>query len=116
MKYWENGFFLEQNEQNTRKEISDETWRELLEAQSNGMEIYTDDNGLPQVREHIKSNEEIKQNRIDEIKQRLTAISEDIIQDQVGEFVIDLSTKKQEFITLHNELRSLLGKQPRNIK
>lgn len=116
MKYWENGFYLEQNENNTRKEISDEAWRNLLNAQSNGMEIYTDSNGYPQAREHIVTNEEIKINRISEIKQRLTSISEDIIQDMAGELVTNLLEKKQEFIALHNELRILLGKPVRNLK
>lgn len=39
MKYWENGFYLEQNEEETRLEVTDERWQELLNAQSAGGKI-----------------------------------------------------------------------------
>lgn len=39
MKYWENGFYLEQNEEKTRLEVTDERWKELLTEQSLGKEI-----------------------------------------------------------------------------
>ena len=39
MKYWENGFYLEQNEERTRLEVTDERWQELLNEQSLGKEI-----------------------------------------------------------------------------
>lgn len=39
MKYWENGFYLEQNEERTRLEVTDERWKELLTEQSLGKEI-----------------------------------------------------------------------------
>lgn len=39
MKYWENGFYLEQNADGTRLEITDKRWQELLKEQSLGKEI-----------------------------------------------------------------------------
>ena len=39
MKYWENGFYREQNADGTRLEITDERWKELLTEQSLGKEI-----------------------------------------------------------------------------
>ncbi len=115
-KYWENGFYLEQNETRTRKEISDDRWKILLDEQLNGKEIVTNAEGYPELRECTTIYEESKAIRIIEIKERLTSISEDLIQDLVGEIVDDLQTKKIEFINLHNELRMLLGKQPKQLK
>lgn len=115
-KYWENGFYLEQNKTITRKEISEERWKELLEGQNNGKEIFTNAEGFPDLRDYVATAEEIKLNRMNFIKGRLISLSEDIIQDQVGEIVEDFISKKLEFIDLHNELRTLLGKPVRNIK
>lgn len=58
MKYWENGFYLKQNASNTRYELTDDEWTNLLKKQSEGYEIF-DDNGqpklrLPQIDEHQK--------------------------------------------------------------
>lgn len=39
MRYWENGFYREQNANRTRLEISDKRWQELLAEQSHGKEI-----------------------------------------------------------------------------
>ena len=116
MKYWENGFYLEQNENGTRKEITDNRWQELLNAQSNGMEVYTREDGYPDVKEHAVTLEESKFIREQEIKQRMLALSEDFIQDYIGEKVENLETKKIEFITLHNELRILQNKLPKGVK
>ena len=51
--------------------------------------------------------------RIAEIKPRLEQLSQDLIQAQVGAVFEDLEERKLEFQTLHNELRILLGKEPR---
>lgn len=50
------------------------------------------------------------------LKNRITALTEDIIQDIVGEVVPNIEDKKAEFIKLHSELRIMLGKEPRQIK
>lgn len=51
-----------------------------------------------------------------EIKAELSKLSEDIIQYSAGEQVPDIEKRKAEFIELHNELRILEGKEPREIK
>lgn len=68
MKYWENGFYEEQNENKTRYEITNEQWQNLLDEQSKGKQIVTGTNGQPVAIEHILSNEEQRQNRIFELQ------------------------------------------------
>ena len=116
MKYWENGFYLEQNDNSTRKEITDERWQELLNEQSNGMEVYTREDGYPDVKEHIATLEETKLMREQQIKEKLISLSEDFIQDYAGEKIENIENKKREFITLHNELRILQNKMPKGVK
>lgn len=72
MKYWENGFYLEQNENNTRKEISEEVYENLLTEQSNGKEIITNDDGLPVAIVRIPSAEESKNYRIQKLNSLLS--------------------------------------------
>lgn len=55
-------------------------------------------------------------NKINELKTELSKLSEDIIQYSAGEQVPDIEKRKTEFIELHNELRILEGKKPREIK
>lgn len=51
--------------------------------------------------------------RIAEIKPRLEQLSQDIVQSLAGAEFEDLAERQKEFQTLHNELRVLLGKEPR---
>ena len=51
--------------------------------------------------------------RIAQIKPRLEQLSQDLIQAQAGAVFEDLEERKAEFQELHNELRTLLGKEPR---
>lgn len=51
--------------------------------------------------------------RISEIKARLTELTKDFAQAQAGLIVPDIEQRKTEFVTLHNELRALLGLEPR---
>lgn len=51
--------------------------------------------------------------RIDYIKQKLNELSNDFVQAQLGAKFDDLEERKAEFVRLHNELRQLLGKEPR---
>ena len=69
MKYWENGFYLEQNADKTRYEITDEYWQELLDQQSQGKEITTDNSGKPIAIEHISTPQEQAQIEIYELEQ-----------------------------------------------
>ena len=54
-----------------------------------------------------------KQNRMAEIKSRLNALDQDIIQHEAGEIVPNYPERLEEFRALHNELRALEGKEPR---
>lgn len=57
-----------------------------------------------------------KQNRSAVIKARLAELSQDFVQVELGGVLIDLEERKVEFRTLHNELRSLLGKPLREYR
>lgn len=69
---------------------------------------------IPYKAEELKKAAE--QKRIEEIKPRLDALSQDIVQDAVGEIVPDIENRKSEFVRLHNELRVLMGLEAREIK
>lgn len=57
--------------------------------------------------------EKNNQLRINEIKPRLERLSQDLIQAQAGAVFEDMESRKLEFRSLHNELRQLMGKEPR---
>ena len=59
MKYWENGFYLEQNETNSRYVITDEYWQELLNGQSAGKQIITGEDGKPILINRVVTEESI---------------------------------------------------------
>lgn len=54
-----------------------------------------------------------KENRKKEIQTRLSQLSQDFVQAMAGAYFEDLEERKAEFQTLHNELRVLEGKEPR---
>ena len=60
-----------------------------------------------------RKQKEYNQLRILEIRPRLEQLSQDLIQAQAGAVFEDLEERKAEFRVLHNELRILLGKEPR---
>ncbi|MEG1806432.1 MAG: hypothetical protein RR327_08605, partial [Clostridia bacterium] len=49
-------------------------------------------------------------------KARMTQLSQDFVQATIGEIVPNLADKKAEFIRLHNEVRVIEGKAPREVK
>ena len=55
----------------------------------------------------------IKQKRRTAIKNRLNELNQDFVQVLCGAVIDDIEERRQEFIALHNELRILLGKEPR---
>lgn len=65
MRYWENGFYLEQNTNKTRKEISDEYWLELLQGQNNGLNIEENEQGMPILKPNELTERDILQNEYD---------------------------------------------------
>lgn len=54
-----------------------------------------------------------RNNRISYIKSRLSQLSEDFVQSWAGAIITDIEDRKREFANLHNELRGILGKEPR---
>lgn len=59
------------------------------------------------------TEEQLKSRRIAKIKERLSQLSEDFTQSWAGAQIADIDARKREFADLHNELRGLLGKEPR---
>jgi hypothetical protein len=55
----------------------------------------------------------LQERRIAKIKERLSQLSEDFVQSWAGAQIADIDARKREFADLHNELRGLLGKEPR---
>lgn len=62
------------------------------------------------------TSEQLKANRIEEIKQEMESLSQDFIQYYLGGIIENIEERKARFISIHNELRELLGKQPRIYK
>ena len=93
-------------------EVTDAEFNYLFSQQSKGLELHVE-NGKVVAREHIVTEEEKKEMRISEINARLTSLTQDFVQAECGEIIEDIDVRRAEFVTLHNELRVLLGKEPR---
>ena len=65
---------------------------------------------------NMRKQKEINKKRIVEIKQQLEELTKDFIQYYLGATIENIEERKAKFISLHNELRELLGKQPRIYK
>jgi hypothetical protein len=59
------------------------------------------------------TDEQLKEKRACEIRKRMEQLSQDFIQHWAGAQISDIEERKVEFATLHNELRSIMGKEPR---
>jgi hypothetical protein len=59
------------------------------------------------------TQKELDEKRAGEIKDRLSQLSEDFAQAYAGAQIPDIELRKREFADLHNELRVMLGKNPR---
>lgn len=96
-------------------EMTDEEFGYLFEQQSQGKELKVIDGKVVAV-DHEVTEEELKQKRIYEIQARLNELTQDFTQMQCGAVFEDADERVAEFQTLHNELRTLLGKEPREYK
>ena len=96
-------------------EMTDEYFDYLFEEQSKGKELKVIDGKVVAV-EHEVTEEELKQRRIYKIQARLNELTQDFTQMQCGAVFEDADARIKEFQTLHNELRTLLGKEPREYK
>ena len=54
-----------------------------------------------------------KESKIKNLTVRLNQLSQDFTQHSLGAIFDDIEERKAEFIKLHNELRVLIGKEPR---
>lgn len=95
-------------------EVTDKHFDYLFCKQSQGYD-WKDENGELVAVEHIQTEEEKKNLRISEIRSRLTSLTQDFVQADCGEIIDDIEERKAEFVSLHNELRVLLGKEPRKV-
>ena len=93
-------------------EMSMEKFDELMCEQAKGKELKKIDGKVIAV-EHVVTEEEKKQVRIIEIQARLNELTQDFVQADLGAVFADIEERKTEFKALHNELRELLGKEPR---
>ena len=93
-------------------EMKKEEYDFLILEQLKGKELKLE-NGKVVAVEKTLSKEARKNIRISEIKTRLEQLSQDIIQSLAGAEFEDMAERQKEFKTLHNELRILLGKEPR---
>ena len=77
-------------------------------------EISPDEKGRRfKISEIVLTPDEIKTDRIYEIQARLNQLSQDFVQMLCGAIFEDETERKEEFRSLHNELRELLGKEER---
>lgn len=59
----------------------------------------------------LKREEELK--RLPKLQSRLTELSQDLLQYQCGAVFEDAEDRKAEFREVHNEIRRIIGKEPR---
>jgi ferritin-like protein len=65
----------------------------------------------------LVEDEQIKKGReIEELQSRLDDLHKDLVQDLAGEVVPNLKERKKEFVVVHNRIRELQGKLPRELK
>ena len=102
-------WFIEDNLTNDIKvvEIDDKYYADCIK------EDFNDDLTFNVEKYNARKQKEKGLARIAEIKPRLEQLSQDLIQAHAGAVFEDLEERKLEFQTLHNELRILLGKEPR---
>lgn len=89
--YWLDGFY--DTPQVGAIQITPERWQELLDGQSSGKEIVTDENGYPQLVEHGYTIDEVRDMKLSEIRQydKSDAVNQFYIEDSPGWF--DKSTR-----------------------
>lgn len=109
---WKNGFYFDGEAPQGAVDITEKEYESLLKAQSEGMTI-EDENGKPVLKDYRPKND-IREYLTK--KEKLSKISEDIIQYIAGEDVPNFEERKAEFIRIHNEVRVYEGKKARNIK
>lgn len=93
-------------------EVSYEEMDRLSCEQAKGKELKVVDGKVVAV-DHEVTDEELINKRVYEIQEKLNQLTQDFIQVMCGAVIDDIKERKQEFQALHNELRTLEGKEPR---
>ena len=93
-------------------EVTEKEFDYLFCEQSKGKELRVIDGKVVAV-EPEENPELLIIQRKEEIQERLSQLSQDFVQAMAGAYFEDLEERKAEFQTLHNELRVLEGKEPR---
>lgn len=62
---------------------------------------------------NARKQKELDQAELKELQVELTALSQDIIQAEVGAFIDNLEERKARFQVVHNRIREIMGKEPR---
>jgi hypothetical protein len=88
-----------------------------VEFEPSDLEIYYSwsDDGTIYLDEERKARIE-RDKEIKRLKKRLAELGEDMIQNLVGEAVLEFETRKAEFRDIHNQLREIQGKEKRLVK
>ncbi len=101
MKYYKQGFHLNHIEGST--EITDEYWQELLEGQSQGKQIVSDEQGYPILMDYVPSQEELDAQEIDRLKAYLAET--DYIYPKCLELGLDVNTEYAEIVQKRKDAR-----------
>lgn len=96
-------------------EMSEQEFDYLICEQNKGKELKVVDGKVVAV-EHEVTEEELKEQRKWEITARLNQLSQDFVQAMAGAYFEDFAQRQLEFQALHNELRVLEGKEPREYR
>lgn len=97
MKYWKNGFYETQSVNDDRFEITDVKWKELLDKQSAGLEIFTKEDGEPEAREYVVTEYDKLIIQIEKIKIWFNWYDNQIQQAQREERMGTISTWSAEY-------------------
>lgn len=102
MKYWKNGFYRTNIEGSV--EITDEYWKELLEGQSQGMRIVTNDIGYPVLVAYEPTQQELINREIKQLKSYLN--STDYIYLKCMELGLDVNVEYAEIVQKRKDART----------
>lgn len=103
MKYWKQGFYLNQIEGSTP--IEDDYWQELLDGQSQGKQIVSNEDGYPILADPPSlSQSELDAQEIATLKAYLS--STDYIYPKCLELGLDVTTEYADIVSKRKEARA----------
>ena len=103
MKYWKNGFYLKQIEGSI--EITDDYWQELLDGQSQGKQIVTNESGYPVLKDYpAPSQSELYAQEMATLKKYLS--DTDYIYPKCLELGLDVNTEYVDVVSQRKSART----------